>query len=400
MKKYINEYINKKMNTKFTAVSIYIPKKNGKPCVEKGYRWYVYFYRKNDDGTYKQYKFYHGINRYKTYAERLKVANILKEAIEKYLELGNDPFLISYEQLLKDAIIQAFENKKKEWGKTTLRVNSTYKKSFLEWIDKKGLSNYPVNDIKKKHLMAYLNEVSQNKSPTTINNHIRFLSMIFGKMAQDDVIQTNIARDIKKLKILPIKNEYYTKDEYYRIAKYLKENDPYLLTFIRFMGYTFLRPIEIIRLKVKDINLEEKTIKIQTKTEKKSIIKIIDKLYDTLKDMEIQKYEPEHFVFTKYNRPGFWKDAKNEQVRYYYFRDRFSKHKKKMNLKKTQSIYSFRHTFARMLYFKFLDEGMTDLEAKFKLMTITRHKSISSLNYYLRSIGAFLPDDFSNDLDI
>jgi len=389
------------LKRKYTSVSIYIPKRDGKPCIEKECRWYVYFYIKNDDGTYKQIKLYHGINHYKTVRERLKIAHIIKEAAEKFLAEGGDPLsMIETNFSFKNAVIDAFGNKKKEWSENTLKTNSVYLKEFVKWIENKKLSDLPIKDIRRRHLSVYINEIARTKSPTTVNNHIRFLSMIFGKMEQDDIIPYNIARDLKKLKTIPTKNEPFSTEQFNEIVAYLKENDPYMLAFIKFMGYTFLRPIEIVRLQMKDINLKDGIITIRTKTEQKSTIRIIDKLRDLLLEMDIENYPEDYFLFTKQNRPDAWTERKNEQNRYYYFKKRFSKHKKTLALKKEQGLYSFRHTFARMLYFKFLDAGMTDLESKFKLMTITRHKSLSSLNKYLRSIGAFLPDDFSNDLDI
>ena len=43
---------------------------------------------------------------------------------------------------------------------------------------------------------------------------------------------------------------YYNK----RIYEFLAENDPNLLLFIKFVSYNFLRPIEVCRLKVEDID--------------------------------------------------------------------------------------------------------------------------------------------------
>lgn len=66
-------------------------------------------------------------------------------------------------------------------------------------------------------------------------------------------------------------------------------------------------------------------------------------------------------------------------------------------LHKNHNIYSGRHTTTLDLYNSFKNQGLTDLESKHKLMTITRHKSISGLENYLRDIGASLPKDYSND---
>lgn len=67
---------------------------------------------------------------------------------------------------------------------------------------------------------------------------------------------------------------------------------------------------------------------------------------------------------------------------------------------KDHSIYSTRHTVAVDLFLSSKEQGLTDLEAKHKLMPITRHKSLSGLENYLRDIGASLPKDYSKNYSI
>ncbi len=402
MKKVINEYIKKytELYKKYTQVKIFIPKKNGRPCIDKTCRWYVYFYLKNNDGTYKIFKFYHGINRYTSVSDRLKVAETIKKAIEKYLADGGNPMdLIDEDMSVGKALEYAYENKKSEWSNTTIRTGQYYYGQFIEWLKKHNLYNIPIKDLKRRHIAIYINELAKKNTNTTINNKIRFLATLFGKLAEDDIIDYNIMRDFKRRKEKPVKNEAYTEEEFQKIKQYLLKNDPHLWDFIRFMGYTFLRPIEIVRLRVGDIDIKENIIRANTKTGEMNIL-IIDKLRELLLTWDIEKYPDNYFLFSKHGRPDPWQERKNDLSRYYFFKKRFAKMKASLSLPRNKALYSFRHTFARMLFFKFINEGMTDMEAKLKLMTITRHKSLSSLNKYLRSIGAILPDDYSDDLII
>jgi hypothetical protein len=74
--------------------------------------------------------------------------------------------------------------------------------------------------------------------------------------------------------------------------------------------------------------------------------------------------------------------------------------KKELKLSKNHGIYSFRHTAAIDLFTTYKNNGLTDLEAKNKMLPITRHKSINSLAKYLRDIGASLPKDYSDDYSL
>lgn len=402
MRKYINEYINslKDLKKEYTSVSIYVPKKNGKPCIEKGCRWYVYFYKKTDEG-YKQIKIYNGINRYKTIEERFYVAKSIQKAIEKFLLEGGDPFAFTNQNLsVLEAINLAFERKSNEWSSSTLYTNKSYLKKFIEWLINNKIDKYTIkNQFKKHHLIAYIEYLKKNLNPTSVNNNIRFLKNIFGKLSEDDITLYNYASDLRNIKEKPNKNTPFTNEQYEKIISWLKKNDPYLLFFIRFMSYTFLRPIEVLRIRTGNINMKERIIEVPTKTEQISRILIIEKLFILLKEIELEKYPQDFYLFTPTGKPGKWEKRNFDTSGYQFFRRRFKKVKNILNLGNEYGLYSFRHTFARNIYFKLLAEGMTDLEAKYKLMTITRHKSLSSLNKYLRSIGAILPDDYSGYID-
>lgn len=114
--------------------------------------------------------------------------------------------------------------------------------------------------------------------------------------------------------------------------------------------------------------------------------------------MQLHKHNSENFLFTKDRKPVEWKVNK-ERSKVIFFKMRFEKMKKeigkKINLNKNHNIYSGRHTIALDLYNSFKSQGLTDLESKHKLMTITRHKSLSRLENYLRDIEASLPKDYT-----
>ncbi|WP_338731526.1 tyrosine-type recombinase/integrase [Mangrovimonas cancribranchiae] len=175
----------------------------------------------------------------------------------------------------------------------------------------------------------------------------------------------------------------------------MKENDEILSLFVDFVSYGFLRPIEVCRLKVKDLNLKDKKMQVQAKNKlvKEKIIPqiLIDKLPD------LSKFSKEADLFTPESIGGEWRVS--EASKRDYFTKRFKKVKDHFNLNKDYGLYSFRHTTITELYKEISKEAnMTPYAVKSKLMLITGHSTMKALEQYLRDIDAELPQDFSHFL--
>ena len=79
------------------------------------------------------------------------------------------------------------------------------------------------------------------------------------------LLLTNFIKNIPVLKSIPERNKTYSSKQEQDIFNYLEEKDPILLLFIKFISYNFLRPIEVCRLQIRDINLVDKTISFKAK---------------------------------------------------------------------------------------------------------------------------------------
>ena len=155
-----------------------------------------------------------------------------------------------------------------------------------------------------------------------------------------------------------------------------------------------MRPIEVCRLKVNNINLHDKTIQFKAKNSlfKTKIIPQI--LWDDLPDLS--KLSPGYILFTPEKIGAIWET--NETNKRNYFSKRFKKVvKDHFKLGTDYGLYSFRHTYITKVY-RALVKNSSPFEAKSKLMLITGHNSMSALEKYLRDIDAELPPDFSEML--
>ncbi|WP_276165474.1 tyrosine-type recombinase/integrase [Zobellia alginiliquefaciens] len=262
---------------------------------------------------------------------------------------------------------------------------------FQKWLDE---NDYDVSDIRKidrKTVISYLNDVLQQTSPRNRNNTRAALSSLFSTLEENELIGENFILKINVLRSVPERNKTYTPHQLKEIDSYLKTNDPLLRLFVQFVSYNFLRPIEICRLKIGDVDIQDKKIYVRAKNKVVKIKIIPDIMINNIPD--ISDMNKEHYLFTPERIGGEWEtDESNKRD---YFSKRFKKVKDHFKLGKDYGLYSFRHSFITGLY-REMAKTATSEEVKSRLMLITGHTSPQALEKYLRDIDAALPEDYSN----
>jgi integrase len=264
-------------------------------------------------------------------------------------------------------------------------------KNLLKWLAVSYPNIKTVHALDKKVLTAFLNDILIKTSARNRNNYRTDLSSIMQVLEDNDIISQNIIKKIPVLKSIPLRNKTYTNDQQEDIFSYLKDQDPLLLLFIKFISYNFLRPKEVCRLTIGDINLKEQTLVFKAKNKPLKTKRILSILLDDFPDLS--QLDKELFLFTPNKLGGAWEASEDSR------RDHFTKRFKNVvkdpfKLGNNYTMYSFRHTFITKLYRSML-ETASPFEAKSKLMEITGHSTMKALESYLRSIDAYLPDDYS-----
>ena len=233
----------------------------------------------------------------------------------------------------------------------------------------------------------------ENTSPRTRNNTRIDLGSLFQTLEDNEIIKENFIKKINVLKAIPERNKTYSSTLQNDIYEYLQINDKILLLFVKFISYNYLRPIEVCRLKVGDIDLQDRKLYVRAKNSPVKTKIIPEILINDLPDLS--KMNKNHSLFTPFAIGGEWETAENDKRD--YFSKRFKKIKDHFKLGKDYGLYSFRHTFITKLYSEFA-KAMTPYEAKSKLMLITGHNTMDALEKYLRDIDAVLPEDYSSFL--
>jgi len=384
-------------------------------------RWYVYFsYRNPKTGKLKRLAPIYGkANAHKTKADRLTLLTAYRKSILKFLKLGFDPYKDNTDfyikikggqkkssiasnpielqkgeeqtMTLKEAFAFGLKLKEKLIVPATKRNYENRIKIFLKWVKDNHPKVKTIDQLTKKIVSEFLNDVLDRNTARTRNNFRVDLSSINQVLEDNDIIPTNFIKKIPILKSIPERNKTYTLEVQENIFTYLEKEDPILLLYIKFISYNLLRPIEVCRLKVGDINLKNKTIQFKAKNSPLKTKIIPEILIDDLPDLS--KLNKSHALFTPDEIGGKWNATVDNR------RDHFTKRFRKVvkdhfKLGKDHGLYSFRHTFITKLY-RELVKNSSPFEAKSKLMLITGHLSMTALEKYLRDIDAELPADYS-----
>ncbi|MFH4966286.1 site-specific integrase [Gaetbulibacter sp. M235] len=394
-------------------------------------RWYVYFsFFDPQKGRMKRVTpFYGKANRFKTKEERLSVLVIYRRILLKLLRQGYNPFedntalylrlnqkenekvpvtkTIKAEEpktvpepeeapgmALKEAFDYGLKLKKKLVSHRTLQDYQYKVNSLLKWLASEHPKIKTIQAVSKKVLMDFLNSVLTSSSPRYRNNFRADLSSILQVLEDNEVIEHNHMKKIPVLRAIPQMHKKYTDIQQEEIFSYLEEKDPILLLFIKFISYNFLRPKEVCRLNIGDININEQTVVFKAKNKTLKTKRIPSILLDELPDLS--QMDSKLPLFSKNKIGGTW-DASSDSKRN-HFTHRFKiVVKDHFGLDKNYSLYSFRHTFITKLYRSLL-KGSSPFEAKSELMEITGHATMIALESYLRDIDAYIPGDYSNDI--
>ncbi len=384
-------------------------------------RWYVYYSFAKPDLLDKlgnpllvrQTPITMSVNKnFKTKTERLLHLGIIKEVLLEMLKEGYSPYKEklklnskSLEYTAGAALDYAYGIKLNELSETSIKDYKSRYSRFKTYLDKKNLLDKSILCITKQTVNDYLQTIVKASSARNRNNTRIVLSSLFGELENNEVIPRNFIENIKVLNTKSVSHKTYSLEVLEGLFAYMKKNDPILLLFIKFVSYNFLRPIEVCRLRLNDIFLSQKLLRVQAKNKPEKTKIIPDIVLQEIKDLDFSVQN--HFLFTP-TGIGEWEAT--ESSRRDYFTKRFWKLKKKYNeyllatgktlqLGGEYTIYSFRHTFITLLFRK-LRKEFTYTETCDKLMLITGHSTLDALKAYLKDIDAELPEDYSGLLSL
>jgi len=231
--------------------------------------------------------------------------------------------------------------------------------------------------------------IKRDNGAQTRNNYLHFLRLFSGFMVEKGYVKTRPSEGIS-----PISKRLYKKERTVipvesvaKITGYCKEHDRHFLLACHLLYYCFIRPVEMVRLKIGDFNLKAGTITIPascSKNKKKQTVTVPKKVLKYALELGIFSEPVQYYIFSDRLRPG------RNEIDPKIFRDHWGKLRGPLGLRKEWKFYSLK------------DTGITEMLKSKAVKTIevrdqARHSSLSITDIYTDHSGQMNPDIYNMD---
>lgn len=365
-------------------------------------QWFVYYsYRNPRTGKMVRFRTSEGFSKLSTAAARYKVAEKLKEKLTYKLKNGWNPFAddsqVIYSDMLKYDLIAKEDGRLRKSNKTinyymseflqekkpNIRISTyhTYNSKFRimeQFLKKRKLNDNDIsefNDDTARKFISYLFE-KRNLSNKMANQYILLFNMFFNHLKKRKILLINPFENITYYKTSSTPAKYFQLPTLQIVKEAFLEHDPQMWTIAQFEFYCMIRPIELRKLQIKNIDMFEATITIPAniaKNGKQRTVIIPEPFYLYLKEkINIMQYPDHYFIISKKYEPDTEPVGKN------YMWNHFNAIRKKINLPRDYKLYSFKHTGNVMAARSGI--GLKELQMQ------NGHHSLDQLNVYLQQM--------------
>ena len=301
----------------------------------------------------------------------------------------------------------------KQWGEKWFQIHISMKEYNTQSKIRNLLDNhiYPelgkikLKDLKVFHIREFQNKMIEKGLTETCNRSISTVKRILNDAIENDIIQKNVAFNVKSVKFTRIEKEPLSVNEDKLLLEVAKKHKYGL--FFMVLRYTGLRREEIVPLSIDDIDLNNKKISINkavyfknnkpyiksTKNRKNRKVPILDIIYEPLKErIEFCKQNKQKLLFTK--------QTDNKMLSITAIRCMLRSFLYAMNKQSDKEIsftlHQLRHSYCTMLYYSGIDikkaeelMGHSSADMVYNIyahLDEEREHAEENLNKYLNSI--------------
>ncbi|WP_166437264.1 tyrosine-type recombinase/integrase [Niastella caeni] len=280
---------------------------------------------------------------------------------------------------------------------STPNAGETYRLMFGRWkkyLDAKNKGQLKIDEVNLSECLQFQTYLKEDckLARKTVNATVSHLGILWDELK----IGSNPFRNVPVLKAQRGRKlkesrkdifEPFTAKELERIIKHLleKEQRPFV-RFLAFIYYAWARPIEIMRLRIKDIDLTNRAIifrKEETKNDKPAMVQILDPLYEFLVEMDLGKYPDTFYIF---GRNGYLPGEVMLNQRY-HFNDLWNDLVKYSELQIDKNPYALKHS--GNIEYLIKNKGKVDLKWQQRQ---NRHSSAVQTEKYNRALGVYFID--------
>lgn len=354
-----------------------------------GKKWFV-AYRVPDysTGKFKKRKYYGQINKYDSVEDRLAECEKIKSLILQNKPLPNFRGSRSLQPVATErnfaSVIFILKNVLKD---RKININNTtyinYKSMILKlelWLKSVDLADITIGKFNEEMARDFLHYLKINGCANkTHNNYKLILSSLWKDIARNlksTIAIDNVWIDIKSLKKNTQPFKIYTNEIEKIVEQKLPKFDKQLWLYVLFTHYGFIRGTENRKLKIENIDFENKTICIKSivsKVSEQRIITIPQPLFAEILAYNFQQYDKNSYIFSSKGFPSEKPAGKN------YFNMRWNKFRLKYKISDEFKIYAFKHT--GMIKAKQNGIDVKDIQKQ------AGHHSLDQVNDYLANMN-------------
>lgn len=364
-------------------------------------RWYIKFFQTNPEtGERKKFKQSFDINRIENTKLRLGIAKKLIDELNNTLLPAGYPFTKPTTEGAKNAkfytpIADALALSVKILSASKYNSARTYESQarlLLDYLEKKGKQGIKIGEFDSAMAQSYLDWILLEKgdSGTTCNNKRGHLGAMFSALEKRGYITENPMRKTSKAK-QPRKNRRAFSEAEVKIVcselweQGLKDEKMFQVWLaVVLILYTFLREAELLRLQIKNIDLQRGVILLDAADAKNNRDRsptLPDFLVTILRKSPLMKYPTNYYLFSKGGMPGHKEYMRFDAI--YKRHQAFLKmlyNEKKIERLEGLTPYSYKDT-GNTLFVKYLNP--------YELMAQNGHSSLEmTMIYYQKNQDA------------
>ncbi len=325
------------------------------PKLHTGECWYVSFYAFDPAKGEMRRKRIKINSAAQTATERRRYANMLCRKLTTKLETGWNPWVNpdaerSY-RLFTDALnhYRNYITKLLNDGvhrQSTHHDYTCFARIMEEWNSSQSISIRYIYQFDRSFCIKFLDYVyiDRGNSPRTRNNYLAFLRSFSVFLAQHLYIKEKPTDGLISLgkALLKKERQVITPADMQRLHNWLSEHNKNFLLVCYFLHYMLIRPKEIAKLRLCDINVAKQTIYIAdtiSKNKKSAFVTIPAKIIHLMIDLGYFNAPATHYIFSKGFKPG--DEWCNEKV----YRDFWTRRiRPALNFPKEYKFYSLKDT--------------------------------------------------------
>lgn len=344
--------------------------------------WYIEYKKLNESGEIVKRQYRGDINKYATVPERqAEVTKILD-----YIALNNTippkrpgSRLPISPILSKHSFFDSLADDFLEYKNNRVRHN-TYQnyryvlQSFSYFLQRNNLEACKIEHVGEAVANKYINSI--DLSNNSKNKHLTICKQVFNFAIKRKLIKTNPFLNIEGFPKVATPPAAFNKKQREKLKQSIQRKDPQLWEHCMFMFYTFIRPGELRKLRIENIYLDENKIEIPatvSKNKKLQFVQIPKQLKHIIKNMELDDYSCDYYLFSSNGKPGPIMLGQNN------IRTRFSNFLKALNFSSRYKLYSWKHTGVA----ECARAGLNLKDIQMQL----RHHSLEMTDQYLKSLG-------------